>query len=398
MTKDHIGIAIIGCGFVADYYLITLPNHSNLKLIGVWDHQPERLSHFASYHDTQAYDSLDQCLADNRVELVLNLTNPSAHYELNKAAMLAGKHVYSEKPLAMSWPEILELKDIANREGRLLTSAPCSLLGEQAQTLWKAIRDNRIGEIYYIEARIDEGLTHQMAYRRWKSISGIPWPWKDEFEVGCTLEHAGYYLTWLTAIFGPVKRMTTFAKCLVLDKETDEPLSVNAADFSHTTLEFCSGEVATLQCSIVAPHNRGLYIVGSKGTLSTDDCWFFDTPIMLHQQSKIDKFIEWASPITRRLSRLPGMAELLAERPKLIPPVRKASFQSAKSGNRMDFARGPADLANALLTDDSVKLTMNHAVHVNEIALTMQYPETMGRVRELQSTFEPLDPMIWAQD
>ena len=205
-NQQKVGIAFIGCGYVADYYVSTLPNHPHLNLVGVWDHDAERLKSFAEYHDLPTLNGLNDILENEEIRLVINLTNPKSHYDLNKAALLAGKHVYCEKPLALEWHHALELYELAQEQGLFMISAPCSVLWEQAQTLAKAIRDEIIGPIHLIQAKIDEGMTHQMAYRRWQSPSGRFWPWKDEFEVGCTLEHAGYYVTWLTAILDQLKK------------------------------------------------------------------------------------------------------------------------------------------------------------------------------------------------
>jgi len=69
-------IAIVGCGFVADYYLSTLSLHPQLQLTGVMDRVPERARKFAAFHSVPIYDSLDNLLADPEVDIVLNLTNP----------------------------------------------------------------------------------------------------------------------------------------------------------------------------------------------------------------------------------------------------------------------------------------------------------------------------------
>jgi predicted dehydrogenase len=239
-------IAIVGCGFVADYYLKTLPNYPELEIAGVTDRVKSRIEHFSAYHKVPTYESVQALLADPSVELVLNLTNPRSHYEVSKAALESGKHVYSEKPLAMAMPEAEELVKLADAKGLLISSAPCSLLGETAQTLWKALREQKVGQVRLVYAEMDDGLVHRMPYKSWISESGIPWPYKDEFEVGCTLEHAGYYVTWLTAFFGPAETVTAFSACLVPDKQTDVALEVNAPDFSVACIKFASGVVARL--------------------------------------------------------------------------------------------------------------------------------------------------------
>ena len=101
-AQEKVGIAFIGCGYVADYYVSTLPNHPHLNLIGVWDHDAERLKSFAEYHQLPTLDGLNDILENEEIRLVINLTNPKSHYDLNKA-LLAGKHVYCEKPLALEW-------------------------------------------------------------------------------------------------------------------------------------------------------------------------------------------------------------------------------------------------------------------------------------------------------
>src|SRR5258705_13780081 len=111
-------VAIVGCGFVADYYVRTLAAHPELELIGVLDRDIERAERFARYYSLPRYETMDELLGDSGVEIVLNLTNPRSHYEVSKRSLLAGKHVYSEKPLAMSFDEAKELVELAERNGR----------------------------------------------------------------------------------------------------------------------------------------------------------------------------------------------------------------------------------------------------------------------------------------
>ena len=75
-------IAIVGCGFVADYYMKTLPGHPELQVTGVYDRSRLRCAQFASHHNVPTYRSLEEVLADARVDIVLNLTNPRSHYEV----------------------------------------------------------------------------------------------------------------------------------------------------------------------------------------------------------------------------------------------------------------------------------------------------------------------------
>ena len=181
-------VAFVGCGFVADYYASTLPNYPELELVGVMDREAGRATKFAQHWKLPVvYPTLQALLDDRSVELVLNLTNPRSHFEVSKACLLAGRHVYSEKPLATIFGEAEELVRLAEEKGLHLSSAPCNVLGESAQTAWKALREGAIGKVRLVYAELDDGLIHRMRYTEWINPSGAPWPYKDEFEVGCTL-------------------------------------------------------------------------------------------------------------------------------------------------------------------------------------------------------------------
>ena len=111
-----MNIAIIGTGFVADYYMTTLANHPALTLLGVYDRDHAALARFAAHHKVTAYASAEALLADPDVQLVLNLTTPESHFAVSQAALHAGKHVYSEKPLVLSLKEGLADRKSVGRE------------------------------------------------------------------------------------------------------------------------------------------------------------------------------------------------------------------------------------------------------------------------------------------
>ena len=373
-------IAIVGCGFVADYYMKTLAGHPQLELVGAMDKDETRASRFSSFHGVPTYPTLDALLNDPKVELVLNLTNPRSHYSVSKACLEAGKHVYSEKPLAMDIGEAKELVNLAGDRGLLITSAPCSVLSETAQTLWKALRENQVGTVRLVYAEMDDGLVHKMQYKKWLSESGLPWPYQDEFEVGCTLEHAGYYTTWLTAFFGPAETVTAFSSCLIPDKETDVLLAPpDAPDFSVACIKFASGVVARLTCSIVAPHDHSLRIIGDKGVLGIHDCWYYEDPVYIKKMLTI-----------RRKT-------LISPFKQKYPLVKKAGqLIKYRGAQQMDFCRGVAEMAAAIGENRACRLSPMFALHNNEIVLAIHYALESGAPYQLTTTFDPIEPMPWA--
>jgi predicted dehydrogenase len=379
-------LAIVGCGYVADFYMSTLPNHPQLELSGIFDRNPDRAQRFAEFHHVRRYKSLEQLLNDPSVDLVANLTNPKSHFEVSMAALRAGKHVYSEKPLAMNLADAQALVEYATAQKLLLAGAPCNVLGESAQTIWKALRAQTIGTPRLVYAELDDGPVPYFNYKTWISESGAPWPYIDEFEVGCTFEHAGYWLGMLAAFFGPAARITSFSHVLMDDKQV--PLTMaSAPDFAVACIEYKSGVVVRITCSIYATHDHRLRIFGDGGTLSTDACWHYGSPV----------YSSIRTPLKMRLeNRYPKLGRLAGLGPKKIPLVRAASFRASKGHNLMDFCRGMAEMADSLKDKRPCRLSAAWSLHVNELVFAMQYPDQYGASYHMTSSFEPMSPMPWA--
>lgn len=370
------GIGIVGCGYVADRYLYSLREYPDLQVVGVFDRDDSRLERFSRFHGVPRCSSLASLLEDDRISIVLNLTNPRSHFEVSGACLRAGKHVYSEKPLAMEIEQARQLVTLAESRRLWISSAPCSLLGETAQTIWRALREKRLGTVRVVYAEMDDGLLHLMPYEKWVNDSGTPWPYKDEFEIGCTLEHAGYYLTWLVAFFGPVQSMTAWASIQVPDKTSGVRLDAAAPDFSVACMQFESGVTARLTCSILAPHDHQLRIVGDRALLSTPDSWMFRSPVSI-----------------RRLMRL-------RRRQFYLPWGRRvplASEDGRKTAATYDWSRGVADLAEAVRDGRKPRLAPDFCLHVNEIALGMHHANRSPGVIPITTRFDPVDPMPWAR-
>ncbi|TVQ55635.1 MAG: gfo/Idh/MocA family oxidoreductase [Spirulina sp. DLM2.Bin59] len=372
-------IAFVGCGYVADYYIRALEFHPTLKLVGVTDHNPQRLQKFSDFYSVPRYSSLEEILEKTDVEIILNLTNPRSHFDVSKRCLEAGKHVYSEKPLAMTIDQSKELVNLAASHNLQISSAPCSLLGETAQTLWRAIRENVVGPIRLVYAEMDDGMVHKARYQQWLSRSGTPWPYQDEFEVGCTLEHAGYYVNWLTAFFGPAVSVTAFSACLIPDKETDVTLDPkDTPDFSVACIQFRSGVVARVTCSIVAPHDHALRIIGDQGILSIHECWDYGDPVYVQKLMRIRRKV-FLNPIKRR-----------------YPLVRKALKVNKRGIQQMDFCRGVAEMAAALRENRPSRMAADVSLHNNELAIAIQNALTTGGSYKMTTSFEPITPMDWA--
>ena len=377
------GIAFVGCGYVADSYRYCMRLHGHeLRLTGVYDRDPERLLAFSQYWGDRSYASLDALLADPACQIVVNLTDPENHESVTRAAVAAGKHVYSEKPVAMHIDTARALGDLAQAKGVRLAAAPCNFLGEAVQTAWKAVIEGAIGRVRLILAELDDGMIHRTAYQGWISRSGRAWPARGEFEVGCTFEHAGYALGPLVAMFGPVRSVTSFSALLIPDKQTNPPLANPAPDFSSGCLEFENGIVARITNSIVAPYDHRFRIIGDEGTIEIKEIWDYASPVLLKRNGsgRLSRFMErkWPNLMVKRL-----------------PLVRKSGLGRGRGIPTMDFLRGVVELAGSICEDRPCKLTSDLAVHITEVTEMLQHPDRFERPARVISDSPILQPEKW---
>jgi predicted dehydrogenase len=369
-------IAIVGTGFVADLYMNSLMTFPGVRVIKAYDTNRARLAEFSAYWNVPAATEIDEVLdpGPGSSQLILNLTNPCSHFEVSQACLQAGKHVYSEKPLATTFREAQMLCALAESKGLLIASAPCSVLGEAAQTLWLALRRHEIGKVRLIYAELDDNFVLQAPYRKWFSASGAPWPYRNEFITGCTLEHAGYYLTWLMAMFGTVEKVIAASATLIKDKLDDGTRT--APDFSCANLFFASGVVARLSCSIIAPHNHSLRIVGDEGILEVEECWNNDAAIRVRR---------------RHVFRRRLVDSFIARRVKIKGPTHPKVER--RGAAQMNFALGPAEMLAALQASRPSRLSAGFALHLTEVALAMQHA---NGVQIMETTCPSMEPMTWA--
>lgn len=381
-------VVFIGCGFVSTFYGDTIANHPQLELVGVFDRLGEHADAFASHYRVRSYPSFAEVLADPSVDAIVNLTNPESHFEISAAALEAGKHVYSEKPLATDFTQASDLVKLAKQRGLQLCCAPCNVLGETAHTLWKAVDQGKIGEVRLVYAEMDDGMIHKMGCERWVNALGRPWPFRDEFQVGCTLEHAAYYVSWLVALFGSVTELQAFPAVLIPEKKMGAPISPMAPDYSVASLRFETGVVARLTCSVVAPHDHRLRIFGDEGTLSTQDCWFYRSPV------EFEPF----SNLSVRKRSIPLYARFKGVQTRRLPLIQgpNAKHRYRTRGHQMDFARGIAEMADSAKDGRESRLGADFSLHINEVVLKIQTPDPSVSTQAMVTRASRMAPMPWA--
>jgi predicted dehydrogenase len=270
----------------------------------------------------------------------------------------------------MSTSDALELRELARGKGLYLSAAPCSVLSSSARTMWQALRDNRIGRVHVVYAELDDGMVHRMPYERWRNGSGVAWPYRSEFETGCTLEHAGYTVTWLAAFFGPATSITAFSACQVGQKRPGEPID-SAADFSVACIGFASGVVARLTCSILAPRDHSMHIIGEEGVLSAPDSWLYDGPVHVQRWLTLGRRT-MLNPIKRRCA----------------PAQPRHRRLKRRGAAQMDYLLGVQELCDALREARPNRLSADFCVHTNEIVLAIHNAGKAGTPYIPRTTFD----------
>ncbi len=380
-----VTIAIVGTGFVADYYMTTLARHPGLVLAGVFDSDLPRLAQFSAFHKVRAYPDFDSILADKAISIIVNLTTPQAHYAVSGAALEAGKHVYSEKPLAMDLGEAEALVALAAHKGLVLASAPANGLSDANGLVAERLKAGAIGLPRLVYAEMEDGPVFREKWQTWKSRSGASWPGVHEFEIGCTLEHAGYALSWLVGLFGPVEHLTSFSALAFPDKGEGARGHVLAPDFSVGCLQFKSGVIARLTSGLAAPRDRSLTILGDTGSITVRDLWDNRSTVHLEQSSEPRPLLQ---KVLRRAEARLGKAlpfKLVPGR-KLSYPL-KASQDTPSYPSQIDFMAGIAAQADMISGKTPAFYSGAVSLHITELALALHHGQKLPQPYKVKNTF-----------
>ncbi len=402
-------VGVIGCGYVFDHYMATWERHPGLVLKGVADLDAARRDTVARVYRLQAYANNDALLADPDIEIVANFTSIEKHFEVTRQALLAGKHVYSEKPLVTDMAQARELFDLAAEKGLRLSCAPSNAMSDTVQTMWKAVRDGAVGDVRLVYAEFDDNVIYRMHPETWRSRTGAPWPYLHEYEQGCTYEHVGYHLTWLCSIFGPVKTVTAFSKRILPDK-TNKPLNpCDTPDFSVACLDFHSGVVARVTCSIGAPLDHQMRIIGNLGMLTADTYRHYQCPVYLERFSQLslnarkavsvrtNSLLQWAFGVGGRplqLLSIPPPGAGLDTLPRThwwSPKDVLHAFRRRELGQQ-DKTIGIAELADAIRTGRPSFPPPDFTLHLTELTIAIQGAGTEGSAVKLRTSFDPIEP------
>lgn len=346
---SKVKIGIIGTGNIFGAYVKGCRAFDLLKIVACADIDQSKAEAKAREFNVPRACSVQELLADPQIDIVVNLTVPKVHAQVSLAIIEAGKHVYSEKPLAVTRQDGQRVLAAAREKGVRVGCAPDTFLGGGLQTCRKLVDDGWIGEPVAVAAFM---------------VQHGPESWHPNpdffYQVGAgpLFDVGPYYLTALINLLGPVKRVAGLSRISFPERyptsEGNRGRRIAVEVPTHVTglLEFVSGPIGTLITSFDVWAARLPYIevYGAEGTLSAPDPNGFGGPVLVRRAGAG----EWSS----------------------IPLTHSAEV------NR---GIGVADMAYAITFDRPHRANGDMAYHVLEIMHALEESSRTGRHIEISS-------------
>jgi predicted dehydrogenase len=277
-----VKVGIIGCGVISGIYFETIKRLKILEAQACADLFLERAQARAAEFEVPRACSVEELLADPEVELVINLTIPAAHADIALSALAAGKHVYNEKPLAISRADARRMLDLAAERGLLVGNAPDTFLGGGLQSCRKLLDDGWIGEpVAAFASMTGHGP------ERWHPDPAFFY----QRGAGPMLDMGPYYLTALVSLLGPIRRVTGSTRISFPERTiTSAPrygqtITVETPTHLAGLLDFDSGVVGTIITSfdVWSSSLPRIEIYGTRGSLSVPDPNVFGGPVRVRR-------------------------------------------------------------------------------------------------------------------
>lgn len=233
-----IKIGLIGCGSVSGMYLPHLSKSPFVELVSVCDIIPERAKKRAKeFNVPNQYAHIDQLLAGAPFDLMINLTNMQEHGRLNKLALIARKHVWSEKPMANTYAEGKELFEFAKKQGVRIWGAPAVVNSPQFAFMSRAIQEGKLGKVSAAHAHYGH--------------LGPTWSAFFYERGGGSMPDLGVYnIATLTGLLGPAKSVMAMTSIVTAERTVDDKgkIKVEAEDNAMVLMAHANGIISHVQC------------------------------------------------------------------------------------------------------------------------------------------------------
>lgn len=305
---EKVKVGIVGCGNISGAYIRGCRAFEILEVDACADLIPTTAEAKAKEYSVPRVLSVDELLNDPEIQIVVNLTIPQVHATVSLAAIAAGKHVHSEKPLAVTRADGRKVLAAAQEKGVLVGCAPDTFLGGALQTGRKLLDDGWIGEPVAAAA-------FMVGYgpESWHPNPALFY----QRGAGPMFDMGPYYLTSLIHLLGPVQRVTSSARTTFPERiatseaRYGERIKVEVATHVTGIMDFVGGPIGTLTTSFDVWHANLPYIeiYGTEGTLSLPDPNFFGGPVRI-RHARAETWSEVPLTHSAEVGRGIGVADL----------------------------------------------------------------------------------------
>lgn len=371
-------VGILGCGNISSTYVSDIQRfYKDLQIVACANRSPEKAKALAAQFGIPKAYTPEELLQDPEVELVINLTPPQSHVQLNKQILSAGKHLFSEKPFAPTLEEAKEVAALAKEKGLLAACAPDTFLSSGLQSMRFYLDAGLIGKPFFVTANMTT-----FGVETWH-------PDPTAFYkkgAGPIMDMAPYYLSAIVSLLGPIESIAS------LSAQPSDTRLVYAGDLAgsripvetptHYTaiLKLCSGVVVNLNMSfdIYKSNLPMLEIYGDGGTLAYPDPNFGGGTPKVYRKEQYLETVWQDNPESRTRK------EAFRDLPELFPRVK-------------DYSRGIGvlDLAKAIEEGRNPRAGMDLMLHVTEAMEALVASANTGSFYRMTTTCvrpEPIAP------
>ncbi len=351
LADKKIKVGVIGCGSVSGQYLPHLSKSPFVELVSTCDIRPERAKAAAAkYKIPNYYPHIDQMLAGAKFDLMVTLTDMQEHGRLNKQAIMAGRHVWSEKPMANTYKEGRDLLDLAKSKGLRVWGAPAVVNSPQFAFMAKAINEGKLGQIAAAHAHYGHLGPHWSAFFYEKGGGSMP-------DLGV------YNFGTLTGLLGPAKSVVAMTSIILPERETENKgkVKVEAEDNAMVLMEHSNGVISHVQCGFnyFDPYGHE----GSGQDRPTISIWGRKANMNLVGYDWAPFGVDMATVDNEKTVRY-------------VPDPGPYVWQ-----------QGASVISESLVTGIEPLINAEHALHVLEVMQTARESQETGKRVALQSTF-----------
>lgn len=359
--RNDLRVGVMGCGNISTTYFKFAPLFKGLKITACADLNPDMAKARAAEYSVKAMKPAE-LLASSDIDVILNLTIPDAHFGVSLAAVKAGKHVYSEKPLVLSIKDGMALKKAADAKKVRVGCAPDTFLGGAHQRARKAIDDGDVG-------KITSGTAHVMGFgmEHWH-------PNPDFFfnpGGGPILDMGPYYIANLINLIGPVTRvgaLTSMAqktRTISSQPRAGEKLKVKTPTNVQALLQFANGATITLVASwdVWAHRMSNMELYGTEGALYLPDPNFFGGEVLATKRNGDAK-------------PLPSWDHPFGDNNQEHPHGMVANYRTA----------GLADMSAAIAGNRDTRCSLDRTLHGVEVMTSILKSGETGKFIDMKTT------------